>query len=197
MKRNHAMRLFLVMGFFVLILAATNSVVANPGLTSECGMSGGCHETHGTLTLTTNSTVDAETSVPFVLQIEAGNGAEYIAIKSDWENNNFFTISESLVQDDSPDDTNASNGEISVEITFTPLSNGTYTIRIWTVGEAGSDLADSFDVTVTVTGEQGTTPTPPPTTVDLYGIWRMMLLWVPGATAVILVIFGYLAIRRK
>lgn len=198
MKRNHAMKLLVVLGFLVLILAATNSVTASPGLTGECGLGSGCHETPGTLTLSTNSTVDAETNDPFTLQIEAGNGAEYVAIKGGWANNDFFTVSESLVQDDSTEDTNAADGEISVEITFTPLTNGTFTLRIWTVGEAGSDLADSFDVTVTVTGEPGTTPTtPPPTTVDLYGIWSMMMIWVPAATAAILIIFGYLALRRK
>ena len=81
MKRNHVTKLVVVLSFFVLLIAATGSVVANPGLTGECGVGSGCHETFGTLTLTTNSTVDAETDVPFILQIEAGNGVEYVAIK--------------------------------------------------------------------------------------------------------------------
>ncbi|MHA2395496.1 MAG: hypothetical protein ACXAC0_02235 [Candidatus Thorarchaeota archaeon] len=196
MKRNHTTKLVVAMSFLVLLVAATNSVVANPPLTGECGVGSGCHETFGTLTLTTNSTVDAETNVPFVLEIDAGNGAEYVAIKGGWGDNDFFTVSEPLVQDDSTNDTNAADGEISVEITITPLTNGTYTLRIWTVGEAGSDLADSFDVTVTVTGETGTV-TPPPTTVNLYDIWTTMMIWVPVATAIILAIFGYLAIKRR
>ncbi|MFW9965253.1 MAG: hypothetical protein ACFFCX_16895 [Candidatus Sifarchaeia archaeon] len=193
MKRNHATKLLIVMSFIVLSVAAANSVVAFPDSASECGNIG-CHETRGTLTLTTNSTVDAETGIPFVLQIDAGSGAHYIAVKSGWADNSFFTISEPLIEDDSTNDTNASTGEISVEITFTPLTNGTYTIRIWTVGPAASDLAESFDVTVTVTGETGTTPTP---TADLYEIWSMMMIVVPIATGLILVVFGYLALRRK
>ncbi len=193
MKRNHTTKLLVIMSFLLLLVAAASSVVASPNFSSECG-SAGCHETFTTLTLTTNSSVDAETGVPFVLQIDAGNGAEYVAIKSGWEDNDYFTISEPLVQDDSTNDTNAADGEISVDVTFTPLTNGTFTIRIWTA--AGGDLAQSFDVTVVVTGESGTT-TPPPTTVDLYEIWSMMIIWVPIATGLILVVLGYLAIKRR
>ena len=59
MKRNHAAMVIVVLSFFVLLIAATGSVVANPELTNECG-GAGCHETFGILTLTTNSTVEAE-----------------------------------------------------------------------------------------------------------------------------------------
>ncbi|MFX1580425.1 MAG: hypothetical protein ACFFBJ_12300, partial [Promethearchaeota archaeon] len=132
--------------------------------------------------------------IRFTLQIDAGNGAEYIAVKSGWADNDVFTISETLVEDDSPEDTNAAVGEISVDITFTPLTNGTYTIRIWTA--AAGELGESYDVTVTVTGGTGTVPTTPPP-VDLEGIWEMMLIAVPTATGVILLILGYLALKRK
>jgi len=196
MKRNHVTKLIVVLSFFVLLIAATSSVVASPGFSGECGSGTDCHNTSGTLTLSTNSTVDAETDVPFLLQIEAGNGVDYVAIKGGWADNDLFTFSEVQVEDNSADDTNAAAGEISVTVTFTPLTNGTHTIRIWAVGPATSDLADSFDVTVTVTGETGTiTPTPPP--VDLVGIWRLMMIWVPAATGVILLIFGYIALKRN
>ncbi|MHA1963441.1 MAG: hypothetical protein ACXACG_07140 [Candidatus Thorarchaeota archaeon] len=191
MKRNHIPKLIVVLGFLVLLVAATGSVIANPDYTGECGGSG-CHDTHATLTLTTNTTVDAVAGESFTLQITAGNGADYVAIKGGWADNDFFTVSEPLVQDDSTNDTNLAVGEISVEITITPLSNGTFILRIWTA--AGSDLAESFDVSVTVTGDPGTTPPPP---VDLVGIWNTMMIWVPIASGVILVAFGYLALRRK
>ncbi len=191
MKRNHTTKLIVVLSFLVLLVAATGSVVANPEYTSECG---NCHIVTGTLTVTTNSTVDAETGESFILQIDAGNGAEYVAIKSGWADNDYFTISEPLVQDDSANDANAADGEISVEITVTPLTNGTYTLRIWTA--SGGQLSESFDVTVTVTGQPGTI-TPPPPPVDLYGIWSMMMIWVPIASGAILLILGYLALRRK
>ncbi|MFW9974675.1 MAG: hypothetical protein ACFFDQ_05400 [Candidatus Thorarchaeota archaeon] len=195
MKRNLTTELLVIMSFLLLLVAAASSVVASPNFSSECG-SAGCHETFSTLTLTTNSSVNAETGVPFVLQIDAGNGAEYVAIKSGWEDNDYFTISEPLVQDESTNDNNAADGEISVDVTFTPITNGTFTIRIWTA--AGGDLARSFDVTVVVTGEPGTTtPTLPPTTVDLYEIWSMMMIWVPVAAGLILVVLGYLAIKRR
>jgi len=194
MKRNHTTKLLVVISFLVLFVAAASSVVASPGFTGECGDSG-CHETFTTLTLTTNSTVDAETGVPFTLEIDAGNGAEYVAVKAGWEGNDNFIVSEPLVQDDSTNDTNPTDGEITVEITFTPITNGTFTIRIWTA--AGGDLARSFDVTVTVTGEATTTPTPTtPPPVDLYGIWSSMMIWVPIVAGAILLVFGYLALKR-
>ncbi len=196
MKRNHTMKLLVAMSFLVLLVAATSSVVANPGLTGECGVGSGCHETFGTLTLTTNSTVDAETGVSFTLQIDAGNGAEYVSVLGGWADNDYFTISQPQIQDSSTNDTNAATGEISVEITFTPLTNGSYTLRIWAVGPALSDLAESFDVTITVAGPSGTvtTPTPP---VDLVGIWTSMMIWVPVVTGLILLFFGYLAFKRN
>ena len=191
MKRNHIPKLIVVLGFLVLLVAATGSVIAFPDYTNECGGSG-CHDTHATLTVTTNSTVDAVTGESFTLQISAGNGADYVAIKEGWADNDYFTVSEPLVQDDSTNDTNSAVGEISVEITITPLSNGTYTLRIWTA--SASDLAESFDVTVTVIGETGTTPPPP---VDLVGIWNTMMIWVPIASGVVLLVLGYLSIRRN
>ena len=193
MKRNHTVKLLVAMSFLVLLVAATSSVVANPEFTGECGDSG-CHETFGTLTLTTNSTIEAETDVSFTLQIDAGNGAEYVSAIGGWADNDYFTISQPQIQDGSTNDTNAAVGEISMEITVTPLTNGTYTLRIWAVGIAESDLAESFDVTITVTGSTGTTPPPP---ADLLGIWTTMMIWVPIASGVILLIFGYLAFKRK
>jgi hypothetical protein len=195
MKRNYVTKLVVALSFFVLLVVATNSVVANPGLTGECGVGSGCHETFGTLTLSTNSTVDAETDVPFVLQIDAGNGVDYVSVKADWADNNYFTFYEVLVQDGSVNDTNAVAGEISVTVTFTPITNGTYTLRIWAVGPADSDLADSFDVAVNVTGATGTA-TPPPEPVDLVGIWSSMMIWVPAVTGVLLLVFGYIAFKR-
>ena len=192
MKRNHATKLIVALSFLVLLIAAAGSVMAHPDYTAECG---DCHTTTGTLTLTTNSTVNAETGDPFALQIQAGNGAEYVAIKSGWADNDYFQISETLIQDNSANDTNAAVGEITVGVAFTPLINGTYTLRIWTAS-AGS-LSESFDVEVTVTGEPSGTVTTPPPPVDLVGIWTMMMYTVPVATALILAVFGYIALRRK
>jgi hypothetical protein len=191
MKSNHFTKLVITISFLILIVAATSSVLASPEFAGECGSSG-CHETFDTLTLTTNSSANAETGVSFILQIEAGNGAEYVAIKKGWADNDYFTVSQTLVQDDSTNDTNAVEGEISIEVTITPLTSGTFTLRIWTA--AGGDLSESFDVTVTVTGETGTTPPPP---VDLVGIWTTMMAVVPLTVGVILLILGYIAFRRN
>jgi hypothetical protein len=191
MKRNHATKLLVVVSFLVLLVAATNSVVARPEWTGECGGSG-CHAPSSTLTVTTNTTVEAETNVTFTLQIDAGDDVDYVSIKGGWADNDYFSFSEVLIQDQSADDTNAAEGEIFAEVSFTPLTNGTYTLRIWAVSVA--HLSESFDVTITVTGDPGELPPPP---VDLYGIWTTMMIWVPIATGAILLILGYLALKRK
>ncbi|MFW9770317.1 MAG: hypothetical protein ACFFEM_15980 [Candidatus Thorarchaeota archaeon] len=196
MKRKHTMKIIMILGFLILSLGAVGSITAFDSQTNQCGTTG-CHDTSGVLTLAANSTsVDATTGVPFVLQIDAGNGAAWLSIKAGWENNSAFTISDSHTQDGSAADTNAAAGEISVLVTFTPLSPGNLTIRIWTA--AGGDLASTIDIDVSVTGQTITpTTTPPPDPGEqLYQIWVMLIWAAPIATAVILIILGVIAIRR-
>ncbi len=199
MKRNQITKIVVAIGLLLLLVAsAAGSVRATPaysgGDTDECGNSG-CHDTLGTLTLASNSTsLSATTGEPFVLRIDAGNGAEWIAVQTTWADNSQFSISEMVIEDDSTNDTNAALGEITVDITFTPLSPGNLTIRVWTA--AGSDLASSLDVAVTVTGQTITT-TPPPEPLDLVGIWRLLMIIIPVVTGVILLILGIVAFRSN
>ena len=197
MKRKYTMKFIIVVSFLILGLTAVSSITAFESQAGECGTSG-CHDTAGVLTLASNSTsVTTTTGTSFVLQIDAGNGAEWVSMKTGWADNANFTISESHVEDDSTADTNAASGEITIEVTFTPLSPGNLTIRIWTA--AGSERATSLDVDVTVTGEEitPTTTTTPEPTVDLYEIWVQMMIYVPIASGVILLLLGYIAIRRN
>ena len=201
MKRNQITKIVVALSFLLLLVAtAAGSVRATPaysgGDTDECGNSG-CHGTFGTLTLASNSTsLSATTGEPFVLRIDAGNGAEWIAVQTEWADNSQFSISQKVIEDDSTNDTNAASGAISVDITFTPLSPGDLTIRVWTA--ASSDLASSLDVAVTVTGQSITTTTEPTDTgLDLVGTWRMLMIIVPVATGVILLILGIVAFKRN
>ena len=195
MKRKEITTIVVALGFLLLFVAASSSVNAFNTATDECGTSG-CHDTAGTLTLASNSTsLSATTGESFTLVITVGNGAEWIAIHSGWEDNAEFSVSENTIEDGAANDTDAATGAISVEITFTPLSPGDYTIRIWTA--ASGDLASSIDVAVTVTGAAITTTTPPPATIDLLGTWRMMMIVVPVATGVILLILGIVAFKRN
>jgi len=197
MNRNQFTKSIVVFGFLaLLVVTAAGSVGAFEDQTSECGTSG-CHDTSGVLTLSSNSTsVSATTGESFVLQISAGNGAEWLAIKSGWADNSDFTISAPNTEDDSADDTNAATGEITVDVTFTPLSPGTLTIRVWTA--AAGDLASSLDIEVTVTGESVTTNTEPTSQpIDLYATWVSLMIWVPLATAGILFLLGIIAFRGK
>jgi hypothetical protein len=196
------MKLVIALSFLILSLMAVNSITAFEDQASECGTPS-CHDTAGTLTLASNSTsVTTTAGSPFVLQIDAGNGAEWVSMKTGWADNDDFSMSESHVEDDSASDTNAVSGAITVVVTFTPLSAGIKTIRIWTA--AGSDLASSLDVTVNVTASTTTpttttptTTTPPEPTINLYEVWVQMMIWVPIASGLILLFLGYIAIRRN
>ena len=195
MNRNQFTKSIVVFGLLaLLVVMAAGSVGAFPDQTDECG---DCHDESGILTLSSNSTsVSATTGESFVLQISAGNGADWVSVKPGWADNSEFTISATNTEDASTDDTNSATGEITVDVTFTPLSPGTLTIRIWTA--AADHLGSSIDVTVTVTGESVTTNTQPTTpTLDRYATWVSMMIWVPLAVAAILVVLGIIAFRGK
>jgi len=196
MKRNQLTKIIFAIGFLsLLVVAAAGSVGAFGGQTDECGNTD-CHNTGGVLTLVSNSTsLSATTGESFVLEIQAGNGAEWVKIISGWEDNAEFSISQEEIEDDSVNDTNIATGEITIGVTFIPLSAGTHTIRIWTA--SADDLASSLDITVTVTGAAITTaPTSAPP-IDLLGTWRMLMIIVPVATGVILIILGIVAFKRN
>jgi hypothetical protein len=197
MKRNQMTKTVVVFGFLLfLFIAAAGSVGAFPTQTQECGTVG-CHDTHGTLTIASNSTsLNATTGESFVLNLNAGNGAEWIAIRSGWANNSQFMISQDEIEDGSTNDTNAASGAISVPVRFTPLASGNLTIRIWTA--AGGDLATSLDIVVNVTGESITTYTPPQDNENnLLWTWRIMMIAIPISVGVILLILGFTVFKRR
>ncbi len=199
MKRNQLTKVVIAIGFLLLLVAtAASSVRATPGYSGgDVGECGDCHETSGTLTLAANSTsLDATTGDAFTLSLDAGNGAQWIAVLAGWADNSQFSISQKTIEDGSTNDTNAASGAISAEITFTPLSPGTLTIRVWTA--AGGDLGTSLDITVTVTGQSISTTTPPPDTQgELLWTWRIMMIVLPVSVGVILLIFGVTVFKRR
>ncbi|MFW9908738.1 MAG: hypothetical protein ACFFEF_09200 [Candidatus Thorarchaeota archaeon] len=200
MKRNQKTKLIAAFGFLLLVfIAAAGSVVAIPGYsgTDDMNECGSCHTTLGTLTLASNSTsLDATTGEAFVLDIDAGNGAKWITVLSSWADNSEFQVSTRAVEDGSTNDTNAAVGAISAAITFTPLSPGNLTIRVWTA--AGGAIATSLDVVVNVTGQPVTTYTPPPDdTSSLLETWRIMMIVLPVSVGVILLVFGFTAFKRR
>ena len=196
MNRNQKTKIIVAIGFLsLLVVTAAGSVGAFSSQTNECGTSG-CHDTPGVLTLSSNSTsVTATTGDTFTLTIQAGNGAEWVKIITEWEDNSMFLASNIEVEDGSAEDTNAATGAISIDVTFSPTTPGDHTIRIWTAAE--NHLATSLDITVTVTGETITTTTTTTTTIDLLGTWRFMMIVVPVATGVILLILGIVAFKRS
>ena len=128
--------------------------IAFPSSTSECGNSG-CHDS-ATLTITSNATgtVNATVGEPFILNIDAGgySGGDrefYVSIESSWADNDQFSFTATSIRDNGTGDLNSNLNEISISVDFTPISVGTYTLRIWTAGK--NDVAGSLDVTVSST----------------------------------------------
>ena len=200
MKRNQKMKFIAVFGFlFFVFIAAAGSVIALPGYsgTDDVNECGNCHTTQGTLTLVSNSTsLDATTGEAFALSIDAGNGAKWITVLSAWADNSEFQVSTRAVEDDSTNDANAAAGAISVAITFTPLSPGNLTIRVWTA--AGGELATSLDIVVNVTGQSVTTYTPPSdNTSELLWTWRIMMIVLPVSVGLILLVLGFTVFKRR
>jgi len=160
MKINRKARLLIILSLISTIFVAAPFAVSFTSQTNECS---NCHTSSGALDLSSNATgtVQAVSGVPFVLYFDAaGSGA--LSIQSGWANNSQFSFSVQLVEDNSGDDLNANADEIEASITVTPLSDGTFTIRIWSA--AAGALAISLDVSINVIQNTVTTSTTPPTT---------------------------------
>jgi len=203
MKLKLVKRVLLVTSFLALFVASASMALAFPSQTNECDQ---CHTNTSVLTLTSNATgtVDATAGVPFVLQLDASNGADIIKIVSDWENNDQFLFSVMQIDDGSGDDGDAGTGEITVDLTVTPLSQGTYTILVFTA--AASQLSARLEVTVnvaentdttlttTTTPTTGTSPTEP--TTDPVETWTMLMYLFNGIAVVVLVVFAIIMLKR-
>ena len=202
MNRKQIKRSVIIIGFFMFfIFAAANSVIAYPGGytggdANECG-SPGCHTTTGVLTLASNSTnVNATTGEAFVLDLSAGNGAEWIAIVASWANNSQFAVSQRAIQDGSTNDTNSASGSISAQVRFIPLTPGNMTIKVWTAAVGG--VATSLVINVEVTGQSITTTTTTQSTgFDPVSMWIQLLMIIPVSVGVILLILGITVFKKK
>lgn len=204
MKLKLVKRVLLVTSFLALFVASASMALAFPSQTNECDS---CHTNTSVLTLTSNATgtVDAIVGVPFVLQVDASNGAETIKIVSSWENNDQFTFSVMQIDDGSGDDTDSGAGEILVDLTITPLSQGTFTVLMFTAAasqlsarlELTVDVAENTDTTFTTpttTTPTETTPTIP--TTNPIDTWTTLMYLFNGIAAVVLVVFAIIMLKR-
>ncbi|MFX1580235.1 MAG: hypothetical protein ACFFBJ_11345 [Promethearchaeota archaeon] len=151
------------LGAVLLIAAGVFSVEAFPTQTNPCG---NCHTTTGVLVLTSNATgtVDATVGVPFVLMLNqtgysGGDGKVAIAIRSGWSDNDQFSFTEQGVEDGVASDLNPTSDQVTVAIELTPLSAGSWTVRVWTAGKSGM-VGTSLDISVAVSAATSTTTTP-------------------------------------
>ena len=144
LRKSFKSTIALLLLALMFIIAGASMTGAFHTSTSECGP--GCHTT-ATITVTSNATgtVNATVYKPFILNIDAvgytgGDFQFYIRIESEagWADNDQFSFTDTLVQDDGPGDSNTDDNAISISVEFTPISSGTHTLRIWAAG-AGAE----------------------------------------------------------
>lgn len=198
MKPKLVKKLLLVTCFLAIIVAGGTQALGFPTSNTECG---DCHTNQSVLTLSSNATgtVDATVGVPFTLVFDAENGAEHLKIVSAWENNDQFIFSITEVEDDGTGDSNSNEGEITTEITVTPIADGTFTIKVWVA--AGGELSANTEVTVDVA--ENTTFTPPTTTTPTVDpeqarveLWTFLMYTLNPIVAILLLIFGVVMCKR-
>jgi len=176
---------FLILLSFVSLFVLTTGAslsYAYPSSTSECGS---CHNT-ATLIVTSNATgaVNATVGKPFTLNIDAvgytgGDQAFYVSIQPSWADNDQFSFTATSIQDNGADDLNSNLNEISISVDFTPISAGTYTIRIWAAGK--SDVAGSLDVPVSTMYDANAPLIDSPADIEYeYMTTRNEITWIPS-----------------
>ncbi len=197
MKRKILMGLPIVIGVFVLMLASNSLVIASPGSTSECGTSG-CHDDFNVIDFTSNAagTIEAIQGVNFTIQYTTDTGSDLLKVLGGWANNSQFLLYGNEVADNEAGDLNSADGEITADVTFTPLAPGTFTIRAWVATTGG--IGDSIDITVTVAEDTDfTTPTTtPPDDFDPIATWEFLMMTINPLAGVILIILAVVVLRK-
>lgn len=192
MTKNRKARLLIILTLISTIFIAAPFAVSFPSQTNECS---DCHTSSGALDLSSNATgtVQAVSGVPFVLYFDAASSGA-LSIQSSWANNSQFSFSTQLVEDNSGDDLNTNADEIEASITITPLSEGTFTIRIWAA--AAGALAISLDISINVSQNTGTTSTTTPTGQGDIDNWFITWVIMFSAMELVLIVLSLYIWRR-
>ena len=184
MRKSFKSIILLSLFSLMFIIAGASMIIASPGSTTECGISG-CHDTLS-LTITSNATgtVNATVGKPFVLNINAGGYTEgdqefYVSIDSSWADNDQFSFTPISIQDNGTGDLNSNVNEISISVDFTPISVGTHTLRIWTAGK--NDKAGSLDVIVSASYDENAPLIDSPPDIEYeYLATGNRITWIPS-----------------
>ncbi len=169
MRTSKKLTITLVFSVFIILIAGAYSATGKPSQPTECAP---CHTLDPVLmTISSNATgtVNAKVGTPFSLVINAASldtnvVAPNMAVKvySGWADNSQFSFADPLlVIDNGAGDSNANDAQISTTFSFTPLTVGSWILRIWTAaakGDAGK-ITQKLDVTVSVTLSDSTPPT--------------------------------------
>lgn len=102
-----------------------------------------------------------------------------MSIESSWADNDQFSFTPTSIQDNGAGDLNSNLNQISISVDFTPLSAGTFTLRIWTAGK--NDVAGNLDVTVSVTYDENAPFIDSPTDIECeYLATGNKITWSPS-----------------
>ncbi|MFQ5832646.1 MAG: hypothetical protein ACE5H4_08095 [Candidatus Thorarchaeota archaeon] len=192
MTFNKKAQLLISLALISIIFIAAPFALSFPGQVTECS---DCHTSIGPLQLSSNATgtVQAFVGVPFILFFDAP-GAGALSIQSGWANNSQFSFSTQLVEDNSGGDLDPNVDAIEASITITPLSEGSYTIRVWSA--AAGALAVSLDVPINASQNTGTTITTTPTGQGEIDKWFMTWLIMFSGMALVLIVLSIGIWRR-
>ncbi|MFW9909957.1 MAG: hypothetical protein ACFFEF_15420, partial [Candidatus Thorarchaeota archaeon] len=169
MRTSKKLTITLVFSVFIILIAGAYAATGKPERTSECAP---CHALDPVLmTISSNATgtVNAKVGSQFSLVVYAASldtnpvaGSLAVKVYSGWANNNQFSFADPLIViDNGAGDSNANNVQITTTFTFTPLTVGSWTLRIWTAAAGGDTgrISQKLDVTVSVTLSDSTPPT--------------------------------------
>lgn len=183
MSRETRRSLAITAIFSLILFIGAMSVIAVPSSTEECG---NCHSVHPAYNMSSNATGAVSTFIGTQFTIEfyssrpaMGGGSFFFSIQSGWENNDNFTFTPTVVEDNMVGDLNPQQLSITTQISFTPQSLGMYTIRAWCASDSASQ---STDVLVNVADPIPPTIDSPPDIQVTEGNSSASVTWNPADT---------------
>lgn len=138
----------------VLLVAGSQLAVGFDNVESDCSV-GGCHTNPSTIVVNTVTTIDTEPGATFSLnvQVDATGGPSTIVVKfpTGVADNADFTYvglgASGLVRDDEAADVDTDPLQIEVDYSIVaPVVAGTYTLRLYAVGDGGTGTSTSITV---------------------------------------------------
>ncbi|MFW9913386.1 MAG: hypothetical protein ACFFEU_12995 [Candidatus Thorarchaeota archaeon] len=159
MKRKSRYAIIVVLAVALVIIVASQYTTAFTTEQRACDALAGCHTTATPITVSTETSVDAEEGAEFsfVVRATATSGPTTLVLKfpRNLEQNALFNIpNDGLVRDGDAEDLDPDPLELEVEYILTaPALAGSYILEIWAAGNGGYGDFTSITVNVIHVGE--------------------------------------------